>query len=107
MKLNIYSIYDTASGLYSRPFFCQSDGEAQRSFQDLATDAEHPVGKHPEDYSLFRLGIFSDNNGSFNDEKNECLDTGLEAVASSRNVKKEEMDMFKYSTGNDEHGKVQ
>ncbi len=90
MKLNIYSIYDTASGLYSRPFFCQSDGEALRSFQDLATDAEHPVGKHAEDYSLFRLGIFSDNNGSFTDEKNECLNTGLEAVAQSRNIIKTE-----------------
>ncbi len=88
MKLNIYSIYDTASGLYSRPFFCQSDGEAQRSFQDLATDAEHPVGKHPEDYSLFRLGIFSDLTGDFTDEKNECLCTGLETVAQSRTVNK-------------------
>jgi len=87
MRLNIYSIYDTASGLYSRPFFCQSDGEASRSFQDLATDAEHPVGKHPEDYSLFRLGVFSDLEGSFNDEKNECLSTGLETVAQSRNIR--------------------
>ncbi len=89
MKLNNYSIYDTASGLYSRPFFCQSDGEARRSFQDLATDADHPVGKHPEDYSLFRTGMFDDTKGKFTDEDNECLGTGLEAVASTRNINEE------------------
>ncbi len=89
MKLINYSIYDTASGLYSRPFFCQSDGEALRLFVDLASDADHPVGKHPEDYSLFRIGRFDDTNGKFDNEANECLRTGLEAVASTRNINEE------------------
>ncbi len=84
MKLINYSIYDTASALYSRPFFCQSDGEAVRLFVDLASDADHPVGKHPEDYSLFRTGQFDDCKGKFTNEDNECLQTGLEAVAQSR-----------------------
>ncbi len=99
MKLNIYSIYDTASGLYSRPIFSQSDGEAKRSFQDLAIDAEHPVGKHPEDYSIFRLGIFDDIKGHFANEDNECLSTGLEAVAQSRNVDPIKMSEFNKATG--------
>ncbi len=86
MKLNIYSIYDTAAGLYSRPFFCQSDAEALRMFSDLSVDAEHPVGKHPEDYSIFRLGIFDDNKGTLQNEDNECLATALEQVAGSRKV---------------------
>lgn len=94
MKLISYSIYDTASGLYSRPIFCQSDGEAQRVFVDLATDADHPVGKHPEDYSLFRTGQFDDVKGKFTDEDNECLITGLEAVASTRNVNSEKMNLI-------------
>ncbi len=86
MKLINYSIYDTASGLYSRPFFCQSDGEARRLFVDLVQDADHPIGKHPEDYSLFRTGQFDDTNAVFRNEENECLQTGLEAVAQTRNV---------------------
>ncbi len=94
MKLNIYSIYDTASGLYSRPIFSQSDGEAKRSFQDLVNQEDHPVGKHPEDYSIFRLGIFDDVKGSFINEDNECLNTGLEAVASSRTVNHEDIVKF-------------
>jgi len=86
MKLNIYSIFDTASGLYLRPLFAQSDGQALRSFEDIATDADNEVGKHPEDYSLFRLGIFDDTNGDLTQELNACLMTGLEAVAKSRKV---------------------
>ncbi len=94
MKLINYSIYDTASGLYSRPIFCQSDGEAKRLFVDLVSDADHAVGKHPEDYSLFRTGRFDDNNGKFDNEANECLLTGLEAVASIRKINPKQMDML-------------
>ena len=87
MKLNIYSIFDTASGLYSRPFFTQSDGEAVRSFNDIACDTEHPVGRHPEDYTLYRLGVFDDTKGHFHDESNQSLMTALETIASTRAVK--------------------
>lgn len=86
MKLNVYSIYDQASGLYSRPFFTQSDGEAIRSFSDIATDAEHPIGKHPADYTLFRLGIFDDRDGNLTDEDNSALSTALQAISETRNA---------------------
>ncbi len=85
MKLNIYSIFDTASGLYSRPFFTLSDAEAIRSFSDITQDAEHPIGKHPEDYTLFRLGVFDDTTGLLNNEANESLCTALERVAATKN----------------------
>ena len=63
MKLNAYTIYDVASGVYMRPFFSQADGQAIRGFKDIATDADHEIGKHPEDYKLFRIGAFNDNTG--------------------------------------------
>ncbi len=85
MKFNTYSIFDTATGLYSRPFFTQSDGEAIRSFSDISCDAEHPIGKHPEDYTLLRLGTFDDTTGKLNDEDNSSLATALELIAGSRN----------------------
>ncbi len=84
VKLNIYSIYDTAAGLYSRPFFDQADASSMRAFQDLVMDAEHPVGKHPEDYSLFRIGLFDDNTGQLSNEANSCLATALETIAAGR-----------------------
>ena len=94
MKLNIYSIFDTASGLYSRPFFTQSDAEAIRSFSDIATDAEHPIGRHPADYTLFRVGLWDDNNGKFIDEDNSSLCNALERIASAQMVKGDELDLF-------------
>ncbi len=95
MKLNVYSIYDQASGLYSRPFFTQSDAQAVREFTDIALDAEHAIGKHPADYTLFRLGIYDDNNGKLTNEDNSSLGNALERVASARNVNNDNMDLFK------------
>ncbi len=86
MKLNAYTIFDSASGLYMRPFYTQSDGEAKRSFADISMDAEHPIGKHPEDYSLHRIGVFDDNTAKYVQEKNECLVTALESLAATRKI---------------------
>jgi hypothetical protein len=94
MKLNAYSIYDTASGTYMRPFFTTADGQAIRSFSDISTDATHEVGKHPEDYSLHRIGIFDDNKGTFTPENPECIATGLEMVSASRDVNRDRMDQL-------------
>ena len=57
MRLNVYTIFDSAAGAYMRPFFMQSDGQALRSFTDIATDKDHEIGKHPEDYSLYRIEL--------------------------------------------------
>jgi len=84
MKMMMYSIFDTASGIYQRPMFARADGEIMREFQNICTDKEHPCGQHPEDYSLYRLATFNDQNGKVDNEENECLSTGLEMVAHSR-----------------------
>ena len=94
MKLNAYTIYDVASGIYMRPFFSQADGQAMRGFKDIALDADHEVGKHPEDYTLYRVGSFNDVTGVMASEELEKLITGLECVASSRNVNKENLDLL-------------
>lgn len=84
MKLNIYSIYDSAAGSYMNPFVMQSDAQALRAFTDIATDAEHDIGKHPEDYSVWYIGQFHQIKGELVSENRECLATAMECVASSR-----------------------
>ncbi len=84
MKTNIYSIYDTASGIYQKIIQARADGEVMREFQNMCDDESHPVGQHPEDYSIFRLGQFNDQDGFITNDDNECLSTGLEMVALSR-----------------------
>ena len=86
MKLNVYSIFDVKTGAYMRPFFLQSDGQAMRMFGDLAIDADHDVGRHPEDYTLVRIGAFNDQKGALVPEMVESLVTGLECVAQSQKI---------------------
>ncbi len=59
----VFSVHDSCSKIYDRPFVARSEGDAIRSFGDIAQDAEHPIGKHPEHFSLFRLGSYDDNTG--------------------------------------------
>ncbi len=97
MKHNAYSIFDVASGLYSRPFFTQADNEAIRSFKDIALDADHPIGKHPADYTLFRIGIWDDTTGNFSDELNGSLCNGLEVVSNAQNVNQDNITVMEHS----------
>ncbi len=106
MKLNIYAIYDTASALYLRPIFAQSDGQALRSFQDASVNAESEIGKHPEDYTLVRIGMWDDTTAKLTDEQNASLATGLECVAKARNVDKDNLELFDKSIPEDTHGKT-
>ena len=95
MKLKMYCIYDSAAGAYMRPFFVQTDSVATRAFSDLVMDAQHEIGKHPEHYSLFRVGEFDDNNASksyFEDP--ECVATAMEMVGQAQKVDKDKLVQF-------------
>lgn len=80
MRLNIYCIHDSCAAIYQRPFFAQSDGEAMRSFGDIASDTEHPIGKHPEHYSIWRLGTYSQDKAEITLESRECLGQAIDLV---------------------------
>ncbi len=84
MKVQCYAIFDTCSGIYEKPFFSTADDLVKREFQDIATSADHPIAKHPEHYSLWRLGMFDNNSGKLTDEKNECLWQAVEAISQSQ-----------------------
>ncbi len=89
MNLNIYCVFDCAAAAYMRPFFAQSDAEALRSFTDISIDADHPIGAHPEDYSLHRIGIYNDQTAVITPEDKQCLATAQERVASTRKIKQQ------------------
>ncbi len=76
--LRIYSIYDSASDAYMRPFFAQSNGAAIRAFSDLVVSNDHPVGQHPADYTLFEIGAFDDNTGEIGPVVPKSLGNGLD-----------------------------
>lgn len=84
MNLVAYCIFDSASGAYDRPFFANSDGAAMRSFGDICVAADHPIGQHPADYTLFRIGRYDDSNANLEGESPSRLANGVEMVAKSK-----------------------
>ncbi len=65
MILQIFDIFDSATGSYARPFFMVSKGEATRAFVDIINDKQSAIHKHPEDFTLFHLGSFNQETASF------------------------------------------
>ncbi len=81
MKLNLYTIYDTAAAFYKDPFALQTDEQAKREFGDIF-DGDNPISKHPEHYYLVKLGTFNNANGEIEQTPGKpTLLTGLEALA--------------------------
>lgn len=94
MKMNIYSIYDMASAAYMRPFFLQTDGQATRMFGDIAQDAGHEIGKHPEDYVLYKIGLYDDQTGNITPFDPEKINTAVELLAQSKNPAPGALELF-------------
>lgn len=65
MKLMVFSIFDSKAKAYNTPFFMPQRGQAMRSFGDLVCDEKSAISVHPEDYSLFQVGLYDDENGMF------------------------------------------
>jgi hypothetical protein len=81
MRLNTYSIYDSAAKCYQRPFFAGQDGEALRMFGDLANGLnDTPIGQHPEHFHLYRIGTYDDQTATIKNEENESLASAISLV---------------------------
>lgn len=67
MKQVVVSIRDRVADCFSRPVFTQTEGTAIRSFTDEVNRpaADNELGKHPEDFDLYLVGVFDDQDGSF------------------------------------------
>jgi len=79
MKLNVYSIFDSAAKAYTAPFFMHNDGLAIRAFQDnVNAEQENNISKHPDQFTLFKIGEFDDATGEIKTDVIKSLGTGLE-----------------------------
>jgi len=93
MKMNVYCVFDRASGVYDRPWCMHSDPAAIRSFTDISQDADHPIGKHPEDFTLFRIGEWHDDRGELIGSPPEKVIGAAEAYAAARKIMPGQLDM--------------
>lgn len=70
MELKAYSIRDQKTGIFHCPFFKTTEPEALRDFAMLVNDGKSRVHSFPEDFDLYFLGTYDDNEGKF-----QALDT--------------------------------
>ena len=60
-----YCIVDRKACVFNSPVFYLRHGQAIRDFQTLCSDAGTLVGKYPDDFALYCVGSFDDEQGKF------------------------------------------
>lgn len=63
--LQIVSVRDAATGMYLRPWYPVSVGQARRIFGDECVKPEAAFAQHPKDFELFHLGEFIEETAQF------------------------------------------
>jgi hypothetical protein len=58
MIKNVYSVFDAKSQSFCNPFISQNDQTALRDFSYVSNDITTEIGRHPSDFSLFRVASF-------------------------------------------------
>lgn len=83
MILHMFSVRDSASELFGRPFFATAPGAAARSFKDevMRKEPGNDLAAHPDDFTLYHLGQFDDSDGAISIfEKPEVLLRGKDVA---------------------------
>lgn len=66
--LRLFSLYDSGVKAYLRPFWSDHKTNAIRSFAQIINDKSDPnnmVSNHPDQFTLFELGLFDEVSGKF------------------------------------------
>lgn len=63
MRTNCFSVYDSKARVFSTPFFALTKEVALRIFMEGANDPQLQLCKHAEDFTLFHIGVFDDEQG--------------------------------------------
>lgn len=77
MLLVAYTLFDEVAEVHYPPIFCKNENEARRLFVDCCNDPKTIAGEHPEDYRLYRIGVFNDNTGMFEPVEPQLIVKGV------------------------------
>ena len=62
--MKMYTIYDATLGQYfSRIFMMHNDKQAMRMFQHAVCGGDKNMSAHPDDYTLYHIGIYEEQAG--------------------------------------------
>lgn len=65
MKTLVWSLFDSKTRVFSRPFHTLTKNEAHRTCMLTLADPSSLPSKCPEDFTLFDLGTYDDETGMF------------------------------------------
>ena len=83
MKVKLYAVLDSASGVYDGPVPANADGVALRNFTNMARSDNNAVGKNPECFSIWRVGEWNDATGEVTPETKECLGHAVDLIGNN------------------------
>lgn len=83
MIFQVVAVYDVKARAFAPPFVVSHLDLALRALKDVANNPEHQVGRYPEDFTLYHLGSFDDENANFTLlEQKRNLATAVQFVSS-------------------------
>lgn len=63
MLYSMFSVFDAKADAFLPPWIMPRTTMAQRTFSDCVNSNDHQFAAHPEDYTLFQLGMWDDETG--------------------------------------------
>lgn len=63
MKYGIFSIYDSAAGVFTAPTIDVTDASAIRNFAQALNNSGSTMNFKPSDFALYRIGTFAVESG--------------------------------------------
>jgi len=76
--MNIYAVYDSKAEAYLKPFFCQNNAVAIRSFAGAAQQEGTDFHRYAGDYTLFQIGQYDEQSGTLHDDVNINLGCAIQ-----------------------------
>jgi len=76
----VLAIRDRAANVFGQPIFVTATGAGIRSFSDAINGGDQTLTKHPEDFDLWELGVYTDNDGVFTQDKPFQVAVGKDLV---------------------------
>lgn len=69
MIFKIFTVYDSKAKAHLPPWIQAEVGQAIRIFADMVNDKEHAIGRHPADYTLMKIGAWTDSDANLITDK--------------------------------------
>lgn len=63
--LTVYVIFDSKAEAWSKPIFSRNDATVARELREVLAQGNTVFSSHPEDHTLFKVGVWSEDKPMF------------------------------------------